>query len=505
MAFHSYTFVLLFLPVSYLLFLLSYRLGGWPMAFRCLGIISLGYYAQFGLEPLGVLILSVLANYVIGQLLCSGSRAAWLRGALLLTGVLSNLALLGYFKYSNFFLDTLAQVTGDQFSNLTIFLPVGISFFTFIQIGYLIEAYNRQVENQEFSRYLVFATFFPCITAGPLVLQKEIFSQMSRRTDSAFNTSTLAVGLTLFAIGLFKKCILADSIAPYSDAVFNGVSSGLIVDPVTAWAGALAYTLQLYFDFSGYSDMAIALGLIFGLKLPLNFNSPFKATNISDFWRRWHMTMTRFFTNFVYSPLAITGMRRAVGSGGSRFARYVHTAAIPAVATFLVAGVWHGAGWTFVVYGLIHGFAIAIYLGWRELKLVHLSTPVSWTLTMSVVVTALVVFRADNLTTAGQILSAMWTMGALLPVTAAAGVDIDIERAFSLIVILGSLVLLFPNSHQILNQIWVSSDPKPESAAREAGLLSWRPNLTGAVAAGLILCLALSAVGSSSGFLYYQF
>lgn len=506
MPFHSYEFVLGFLPASYLLFLAAFKLGGWPMAFRFLGIASLVYYSQFGFEPVVVLAVSVVANFVIGRYLIELSEKQRSQaGALLVAGVAANLAMLGYFKYSNFFIDTVNQMSGSGFSHLQIILPIGISFFTFIQIGYLIEAYNGDAQRQPFSRYLVFATFFPCIAAGPLVLQREMFGQMSGRDDHAFNARRLAAGMTLFAMGLAKKCFLADSIAPYADTVFNGVGAGMAVSTFTAWAGALCYTLQLYFDFSGYSDMALALGLIFGLKLPLNFNSPFKATNISDFWRRWHMTMTRFFTTFIYTPMAMGGMRRSMGGQASQLSRYVQTAAVPAIVTFMIAGIWHGDGWTFVVYGLIHGFAIAIYLGWRELKIMELPRTVAWGLTMAVVVTGLVVFRADSLSTATTLLASMWAPAMFPPLETAALVQVDLERAIAFIVLLGSIVLLLPNTQQILHGDWVSVDTMPPETVAEAGAVKWRPEPMQAVAASFVCCLALTSLGASSAFLYYQF
>jgi D-alanyl-lipoteichoic acid acyltransferase DltB (MBOAT superfamily) len=505
MPFHSFSFLLGFLPACYILFLFAYWLGGWKLAIQFLGLASLTYYAQFDLEPLLILGVSVLANYYIGEAIKSTLHKKRIAGTFLVLGVLGNLIALGYFKYTNFLIDITNQLSGNEFSHLQLLLPIGISFFSFIQIGYLIEAYNGQVEHQPLSRYLVFATFFPCIAAGPLVLQREMFGQMKNRTDRAFDLNRLATGLTLFGMGLFKKCVLADSIAPFSNTVFEGVNAGLALSQETAWAGALSYTLQLYFDFSGYSDMAIALGLIFGLKLPLNFNSPFKATNISDFWRRWHMTMTRFFTNFVYTPMAMNGMRKAFAKSASPMSRYMKTAALPAIVTFLVAGIWHGDGWTFVVYGLIHGFAIAAYLGWRELKLPAMPKPFAWALTMSVVVNGLVVFRADTIETAITILGNMWTPIFMSPAHSAAMVVLDLKTAFSYITLLGAIVLLLPNTQQILHKHWVSIDPMPPETKHEAGLLVWHPNAGQSVSIGMLCCIAISSLGASSTFLYYQF
>ena len=213
----------------------------------------------------------------------------------------------------------------------------------------------------------MFGAFFPCVTAGPLVMHREIIEQLEQRSGSAFNMRCLVTGLTMFGMGLFKKVALADSISPFADTVFDGVAAGGTADLLTAWIGATAYALQLYFDFSGYSDMALGIAFIFGIRLPLNFDSPFKATNISDFWRRWHITMTRFFTNYVYS--AHGNERHAQGHEPWRrqaVARFLRAAAVPSIVTFLIAGIWHGAGWNMVVYGVVHGLAIAICLGWRE-------------------------------------------------------------------------------------------------------------------------------------------
>ena len=336
------------------------------------------------------------------------------------------------------------------------------------------------------------------------MLQREIMEQLETRDDSAFNMRNLVTGLTMFGMGLFKKVAMADSISPFADAVFNGVHGGASVDMLTAWVGAVSYALQLYFDFSGYSDMALGIAFIFGIRLPLNFDSPFKASNISDFWRRWHMTMTRFFTTYIYSGLAMSGMRTAMTKGSGPGEKFIRTAAVPAIITFLVAGVWHGAGWTMAVYGLMHGVAIAIYLGWREFSGVRLPHPLAWALTMCVVVSALVIFRSPDLATAGHILSGMWNPLAIL-----AGADpltgLDLGRAISMIVLLGAVVLLLPNTQQILHKDWISSDSKPEHAALEAGLLAWRPAITGAFVVAAAYTISLTTMGSGMTFLYYQF
>ncbi len=508
MVFSSFQFVLLFLPAVYIGFLLANRFGGWNASNHFLVAASFAFYGLFGVKLLLILVASITANFVVARYIINKSDDREAARKALVSGIIANLASLGYLKYTNFFIDIINGIpgVGGGFTHLSVLVPIGVSFFTFIQIGYLIDAYNGQLVRHDFARYALFAAFFPCVTAGPLVLQKEFLTQLENPTIKALDLRRLAVGLTMFGIGLFKKVMLADSIAPYADSVFNGVALNGAVDPATAWLGTLCYTLQLYFDFSGYSDMAIGLGMIFGIKLPLNFNSPFKTTNISDFWRNWHMTMTRFFTNYIYTALAMNGMRRAMGGRMGRVPKFILTAAVPSVVTFLVAGVWHGAGWNFIVYGLLHGVAIAGFLAWREFAGVKLPSVVAWFLTMSVVWTGLVIFRAHDLSTATTILSSMWNPLAHLGAAGAlpfAGFEFD--RALSLIIILGAITVLLPNSQQILHLDWPTTDVKPNDIVQDAGLLAWRPKLSSAFVTALTYAIALTSIGSGTSFLYYNF
>ena len=506
MLFSSYHFIFLFLPAVYVAFLAAHRLGGWNGAIRVLAAASLAFYAMWGIALFAVLLGSLIFNFGMGRLISRlGGRPATARLAML-GGIAANLVLLGYLKYTNFFIDVANQVSGAGIGHVALLVPIGVSFYTFIQIGYLIDAYNGQLMRSSFSRYVVFGAFFPCVTAGPLVMHREILEQLEQRSGSAFNIRHLVTGLTMFGMGLFKKVALADSIAPYANTVFDAVAAGGSADILAAWIGASAYALQLYFDFSGYSDMALGIAFVFGLRLPLNFDSPFKATNISDFWRRWHMTMTRFFTNYVYAGLAMNGFRAAMAKGNGRTGRFLRAAALPSIITFVIAGVWHGAGWNMVVYGLVHGVAIAICLGWREFAGIALPKWVGWALTMSVVLSALVIFRAPDLSSAGIILAGMWGLTSLgsgaVPMAIA---GLDVGRAVSMIVLQGAVVLLLPNTQQILHKDWISSDGKPSTAALEAGLLAWRPALSGAAVMAFAYTVSLTTMGSGSTFLYYQF
>ena len=251
---------------------------------------------------------------------------------MLLGAIAANLALLGYFKYTNFMIDNVNLIAGASLPHWHIILPVGISFYTFIQIGFLVEVYNRQVKEVRLDHYLLFGTFFPCVTAGPIILQREMLPQLAGPPAALLDGARIATALTVFGIGLCKKLLLADAVAPFADAVFDGAADGAAVGAAHAWIGALAYTLQLYFDFSGYSDMALGVAFLFGLRLPLNFNSPLKACSIIDFWRRWHITMTRFFTNYLHAPIALPLMRRALARRYGRGTRFLVATALPIVA-----------------------------------------------------------------------------------------------------------------------------------------------------------------------------
>ncbi len=507
MVFNSFQFIFVFFPLAYIGFLIIHRVGGWRAVYPYLAAASLAFYAHWSLLLVAVLAASVLANFAVANAIVELRNRQATAKLLLIAAVAGNIIALGYFKYTNFLIETVNGVAGTGFSHLDLILPVGISFYTFIQIGFLVEAYNGTAERPSFDRYALFATFFPCVTAGPLVLQSEFFRQMKDRDDSAFSSSRVIIGLTIFCMGMFKKVVFADTIAPFANEAFGGVAAGGGIEPLTAWVGALCYTLQLYFDFSGYSDMAVGLGYLFGIKLPLNFNSPLKATSIQDFWHRWHMTMTRFFTTYLFTPMAMKNLRRAMANEYGPVHRFFATAAWPVIFTFLIAGIWHGAGWTMVVYGLIHGFALAINHGWREFKLPTLHPLAGWAITMSVVVSSLVVFRAPNLDVAGTILASMWGVSYLFGdgLVQAGIVQLDLVPALSLILALGMIVVMLPNTQDILRNYWVSSDPQPSEESPVRRWMLWRASPNWAVATAVAFVIAIASIKSHSTFLYYQF
>lgn len=518
MVFHSPIFIFVFVPVvlaAY--FLLAKKLPSPTPSLLWLAAASLAFYAFLDIRYLPVLGISVLLNF--GALRALGRLEPDNRFRVLLLGlaILANLGILAYFKYVDFFIENVNALAGTDFDYVKQLFPVGISFYTFIQIGCLIDAHNGQVSGLTFPKYLLFATFFPYVTAGPLVQQREMFGQMEESPGKRIGFQHIAVGLTLFSFGLFKKLVLADSIAPFADAMFRTAESGGNLSVLNAWLGAVAYTLQLYFDFSGYTDMALALGFMVGLRLPLNFNSPLTATSIIDFWRRWHITMTRFFTNYVYTPLATAGMRRSITRRYSGPRRLLRVVVVPVIITFAVAGLWHGPGWTFVVFGLIQGVALAVNHVWREVRtafhLPEIPRVVAWALTILVFVVSLVFFRAGSLASAGRILGAMTgftSNGGATPGEFYGTVLIGTVHVAPVLLwlpVLIAIALVPRSSHEVFtgHDVALQSMEREAPAADAPRRTTWRPNVAWALGVGVVLVAALAMVSENSPFLYYQF
>lgn len=341
MLFNSFEFLFVFLPLTWLAYTLLNAWGARKLALGLLALASFWFYAWWDLSYLPLLLGSVLVNYTLGNLLAAPTK----RPGLLKLGIGLNLALLVYYKYTHFLLANLEEITGSSWQVDTIVLPLAISFFTFQQIAYLVDAHRGKGGERDFLSYCVFVTFFPQLIAGPIVHHADVIPQF--RANRRLRTTQLAGGAMMIVIGLFKKVVIADNLATWVDAPFALADAGGELSPSLAWQGSLAYTLQLYFDFSGYADMAIGLGRVFGIELPLNFNSPYKSKNIIEFWRRWHMTLSRFLRDYLYIPLG--GNRR----GPTR--RYVNL-----MLTMLLGGMWHGAGWNFLIWGGLHGSYLII-------------------------------------------------------------------------------------------------------------------------------------------------
>lgn len=408
MLFNSYEFIFFFLPLTLMVY---YAIGGkgrHKAAITWLVSASLFFYGWWNPVYLVLIIGSIICNYLIGLALgkCHEETAAcyypW-RKPLMVFGVALNLSLLGYFKYANFFVDNYNRITGGNYHLDKIVLPLAISFFTFQQVAYVVNAYHGRARELNFLRYSLFVTFFPQLIAGPIVYHEEVLPQYAKEKTYHFNYENLAIGLTIFIIGLFKKTVLADSVAVYATPYFSAAEQGIALSFFEAWQGALAYTFQLYFDFSGYSDMAIGLGRMFGIRLPLNFYSPYKSVNIIEFWRRWHITLARFLLHYLYIPL-----------GGNRKGSMRRS--LNLMITMLLGGLWHGAAWTFVVWGGLHGIYLTINHGWHMVRrsLGHdlerstlLGRGVSYIVTFLAVVVSWVFFRAESFSGAKSII---WSM-----------------------------------------------------------------------------------------------
>lgn len=335
-------------------------------------------------------------NYVIGRSLnktCNNKDKGFSRKSILIFGVVLNLSLLGYFKYADFFIENINIAFSVNAESLNLLLPLAISFFTFQQIAYLVDSYRQETKEYDFLNYALFVTFFPQLIAGPIVHHKEMMPQFAKTRNKVKNYRNIAMGLFIFSIGLFKKVVIADTFAVWATQGFDVATT---LNLFEAWATSLSYTFQLYFDFSGYTDMAIGLALLFNIRLPVNFNSPYKATNIQDFWRRWHITLSRFLRDYVYIPLG--------GNKKGSFRTYNNL-----MATFVIGGLWHGAGWTFVFWGFLHGLALIIQRLWGKLGF-KLWTWFAWLITFNFVNIAWVFFRAKEWNDAVKVLSSMFSL-----------------------------------------------------------------------------------------------
>jgi D-alanyl-lipoteichoic acid acyltransferase DltB (MBOAT superfamily) len=463
-----------------------------------LAAASLFFYGCWNPAYVGLLLGSIVCNYAFGTWIAK----AGVQGALsrkkqvLVFAIAANLALLCYYKYANFFLASANSFTGGHLSLGDIILPLGISFFTFTQIAFLVDTYQGKVKEYNFIHYVLFVTYFPHLIAGPVLHHKEMMPQFAHTSTYRFNYENITVGLTIFFIGLFKKVVLADGLAFYVEPVFSAPTSGIELDFIDAWGGALCYTLQLYFDFSGYSDMAIGLSRLFGVTLPLNFHSPYKAVNIIEFWRRWHITLSRFLRDYLYIPLG--GNRK----GTSR--RYLNL-----FATMLLGGLWHGAGWTFVIWGGLHGVYLVINHGWHALRRSlgqdpsqALSTPVyvlSVLLTFFAVVIAWVFFRASNLQAAMTIVQTMLG-GHGFALHSNTGLVTHATRNYVLIALLISWFA--PNTQQIMQRFNPALSMPPHSAHTR---LRWQPSLRWAICTVFVTLFGLMSISELSEFIYFQF
>jgi alginate O-acetyltransferase complex protein AlgI len=385
--FNSYEFIFYFLPIVFVVYFLLKRVQVSWLSKVWLVAASLFFYGWWNPKYLILIIGSIVVNFLISKMMLKWRHK---QGFILTVGIAFNVALLGYYKYADFFISNVNRVFDTHIGLLQLALPLAISFFTFQQIAFLVDAYRGETKHYSFLSYCFFVTFFPQLIAGPIVHHSEVMGQFEDKKNDKISAKNVGVGLYIFSIGLFKKVMIADTFAIWANQGFNGAYQLTFID---GWITSLAYTFQLYFDFSGYCDMAIGAALLFNIKLPVNFFSPYKATNIQDFWRTWHMTLNRFLTQYVYIPLG--------GSKKGKVRTYVNIFIV-----FLVSGFWHGAGWTFIIWGCLHGIASMIYRLWSRLN-IQLPKWFAWFITFNFVNAAWVFFRANSIDQALVILKAM--------------------------------------------------------------------------------------------------
>lgn len=516
MIFNSYTFLLLFLPVTLMGFYLmgsrSLRAG-----FTWLVMMSLLYYGWWNPNPdepwspwwLALILGSSVGNYVFGRYL-SNHHGAGKGKAMMILGVTLNLGVLGYFKYAGLFTKTLEAITGNGMDLPSVILPLGISFFTFQQIAYLVDAWRGETKEYNFVDYLLFVTFFPQLIAGPIVHHKEMLPQFQQGRYNSHRWVNFSAGLTILLAGLFKKVVLADNFAPIATRLFAAATTGeRDLTMGEAWAASSAYALQIYFDFSGYSDMAIGAARLFGIRLPLNFHSPYKATSIVDFWRRWHMTLSRFLRDYLYITLG--------GNRCGKVRRYTNL-----LITMALGGLWHGAGWTFLLWGVLHGTFLCLNHAWfavrKTMNWPALPRPLAILLTFTAVLIAWVPFRAGSfelgpngstgkaLEATRSILSSMFGLNGFSLWPDRSAMVVKDSHAFRAAMCL-LLVWCLPNTQQWMRryQPGLGLRNLPGGQLGPRAWWQWRP--TGLWATFVILLLAgtIYQFDKLSEFIYFQF
>ncbi len=503
MLFNSASFLLFFLPVTCIGYQLVARFGrreviGW------LAFVSVVFYSWWNWHFVFVLLGSMLLNFSMSRLIAK-SRTPGQKQFWMVAGIAMNLATLFWFKYLFPLLHFIDSLGLRHHNWGDVALPLGISFFTFTQIGYLVDLSQGQAEPQNIVEYALFVTFFPHLIAGPIIHHKEMMPQFLEKRDPRLNMDDMLVGMSWFVLGLAKKCILADHFAPTADSAF---AFGRELTASTAWLGIVAYSFQLYFDFSGYSDMAIGLARMFSISFPMNFNSPYKSLSVIDFWQRWHMTLTRYLTLYLYNPISLSVNRQRLRAGkkvSQKAARtipgFLSMIGWPTMATMFLVGIWHGAGFQFVIFGLLHGCYLAVNHAWRLFKGAAglrekpaISTRLASTLlTYLCVIVAQVFFRAGSTGDAVHFLTSMTGRHGI-------GSLSGVSHSSLLLTAAGFFIVWFlPNTQEILGQAGSAIQ------SRHWSWLAWKPIWQWSAALGVLFFLAVMSFRSSATFLYFQF
>jgi alginate O-acetyltransferase complex protein AlgI len=505
MVFSSITFLFYFLPI----FLAAYFITPTIQARNIVTLLfSLVFYAWGEPRFVIILLISIIFNFCAGLLIDAreGSSRRWA----LAVAVAGNLLVLGIFKYANFItanLTTLLHPLGAPSFRTNIALPLGISFFTFQKIAYLVDASRGEVAEHDFLEYCFFVMFFPQLLAGPITHHREIFAQVKGPWAFMVKPDNLMLGLTIFVIGLFKKVVLADNFAPYVTPAFDAAAAGEKLDFFLAWQGAVAFKFQLYFDFSGYSEMALGAARLFGVQLPLNFNSPYRALNVTDFWRRWHMTLSRFLRDYIYIPL-----------GGSR--RGTARLYLNLMITLTISGLWHGAAWHFALWGAVQGGAMVLNHAWRSVwRPIHSwwSHTIARLVTFFGLTAVLVLHRAPSTDIAFRVYRGMLD----LPTSWRVAADSEQLHLVAWMLFWLAVVWFLPNTQQLLAR-WhpaynygiaererdlplVERIRIPASWPMARWRMEWRPNAIGAAFIGILVALACLNLSHVSEFLYFRY
>lgn len=499
MRFNSELFVFLFLPFTLYGF---YKLKNTQKNTYLIGwliLCSSLFYCWFSLSYLLMIYACTMINYFLSSHMLHrhvGEKTVPM--ALLALGIFINLLPLCYFKYTNFILFNISTLTHFNFNSLELTLPLGISFFTFQNITYLVDSYYNRAPKYTLSNYILYILFFPQLIAGPIVLHSEFMPQLEQLSSRKISDDKIIIGLTLFLIGLIKKILISDNVAPWADQVFQATSAGQPLSFIDAWTGLTSFTLQLYFDFSGYTDMALGLSLMVGIILPPNFDSPFKATNIVDFWQRWHMTLSRFFQNYIFVPLAM------------KYHRKKHGAYLTIIFTMLISGLWHGAAWCFILWGAFHGLLLCLNHVWRKIyKAYHLNwnEHALWTmfcrlLTNVSFAVSLIFFRSDSVKTSLSFFKNITHIHKLFPLHSSFFIGVD----FLVIYCLLTMIWTCPNSQTIcgLKNQSTRLDKLLNNALAWSAQTYTYAVLTATALASIILYQGLRTINLKT-FIYFQF